>query len=367
MNDSSIDLQESEVNEYFLSNQLDQFQGPRYNSNMEIVPYSVVGPSTLFDLPHKRLGLKNMKSSLISTNSIFNHETTTRLTSKRNNNLMNHNSMHRKLLPNMLNVNYETITNDDVMRMYENFQKSRNTIKENKIPNLPITIKEALNSQERFFTTFSNHEKKTHSLSKIISFKIKKKEEELLMNKSPAYRIKTELYDIIDINKPKTLSSDLNHWMNTLRRGKPSFRNSLGTNWVQICNSKNKELVYHDRESKPKSIDIIRPCFLEKSLPSLETYSRSKLVYSVGMKYGVDIKKFSNVNNIKVEGKNLLDEEMNQTNLLKGKKLLFRSEKTNKNVNEVIKLQYDCEKSTREQEVRKTFTNSFSKILKTSS
>ena len=155
--------------------------------------------------------------------------------------------------------------------------------------------------------------------------------------------------------------------MNTLRRGKPSFRNSLGTNWVQICNSKNKELVYHDRESKPKSIDIIRPCFLEKSLPSLEKYSRSKLVYSVGMKYGVDIKKFSNVNNIKVEGKNLLDEEMNQTNLLKGKKLLFRSEKTNKNVNEVIKLQYDCEKSTREQEVRKTFTNSFSKILKTSS
>ncbi len=239
--------------------------------------------------------------------------------------------------PSMNKITSEKIDKFELERIYENLK--RNMTNEKIVKDLPVNLKDSLNFQENFFKKMDTINCKVRSLSKNISIKIKKKEEELLMNKSSLHRVKTEIHYLIDQKRQGETCNNFNRWMNTLRRDKNSTNKERKMEFYN-AGTDLKPIWVNQVSSPSKSTDIIRPSLIDKILPSVDKYSKSKYVEKISKKYEIGIDKLLNTNTFKIEGMDLLDQELKDTMKLKGKMIIYHPYDLNDNT-EIIKRDYE--------------------------
>jgi hypothetical protein len=324
-----------EVNNYFKVDGQIIVNGPRFDSNHNIVSYSVVGPSNIYDFTKKNTISFARKMSMNFNNDINKYREMTKSLSKQNSILEL--PIKNKPQPSLNKITSEKIDKFELEKIYENLK--RNMTNEKMVKDLPINLKDSLNFQENFFKKIDTINSKVRSLSKNISLKINKKEEELLMNKSSLHRVKTEIHYLIDQKRQGESCNNFNRWMNTLRRDKNSINKERK---MEMYNAGTdlKPIWINQISSPSKSTDIIRPSLIDKVLPSVDKYSKSKYVEKISKKYEIRIEKLLNTNTFKIEGIDLLEQELKDTMKLKGKMIIYHPYDFNDNT-EIIKKDYE--------------------------
>ena len=102
---------------------------PRYSNNI-LIPHSIVGPTSIFELNKKRVSSDISKMvTTLNFNNFITNEGMDKNISKSTNKLLSDNNYK---IDNFLNGNsYKQISNDEVERMYENLKHSKNNDKKN--------------------------------------------------------------------------------------------------------------------------------------------------------------------------------------------------------------------------------------------
>ena len=189
------------------------------------------------------------------------------------------------------------------------------------------------------FNKFNHRNKKEEDIlkkksfrdfSKYLSQKCKKKEENLLLNKIENYNLKKQVIKYIDKNKLLAEKLGNNYWICSLRRSKCNYKiNYVNTGksdkepWEQIVDAGDLEVEYTNNPSTPITINK-----------------------GVGINFFKYIKKYPKLNSfnkIKVEGKNLFNQEYNNfiSNIDKNKTIKYKlykdpQENKNKSIQELI-------------------------------
>ena len=222
-------------------------------------------------------------------------------------------------------IHYQLKTKNE---LYDIFKKSKLREKEfllkgtNELIPSSVTddIKEDFEYQEKILK-LQNRDK---ILNKIISKKLSKScqrdEKDLLYNNIEEYRLKKQMIDVLDNEKPISEKYGNNYWMFNLRR--PIHLDNIRINYINIGNSK-REIWKSMVEFPYKPIEIIQN---PKSL-ILNKFShiiKQDYFNSETKRLNFKIPNMSGINEIKVEGKNLIKEE------LKNLKLLFNDSNNQK-------------------------------------
>ena len=222
-------------------------------------------------------------------------------------------------------IHYQLKTKNE---LYDIFKKSKLREKEfllkgtNELIPSSVTddIKEDFEYQEKILK-LQNRDK---ILNKIISKKLSKScqrdEKDLLYNNIEEYRLKKQMIDVLDNEKPISEKYGNNYWMFNLRR--PKNLDNIRVNYINIGNSK-REIWKSMVEFPYKPIEIIQN---PKSL-ILNKFShiiKQDYFNSETKRLNFKIPNMSGINEIKVEGKNLIKEE------LKNLKLLFNDSNNQK-------------------------------------
>ena len=222
-------------------------------------------------------------------------------------------------------IHYQLKTKNE---LYDIFKKSKLREKEfllkgtNELIPSSVTddIKEDFEYQEKILK-LQNRDK---ILNKIISKKLSKScqrdEKDLLYNNIEEYRLKKQMIDVLDNEKPISEKYGNNYWMFNLRR--PIHLDNIRINYINIGNS-TREIWKPMVEFPYKPIEIIQN---PKSL-ILNKFShiiKQDYFNSETKRLNFKIPNMSGINEIKVEGKNLIKEE------LKNLKLLFNDSNNQK-------------------------------------
>ena len=225
-------------------------------------------------------------------------------------------------------IHYQLKTKNE---LYDIFKKSKLREKEfllkgtNELIPSSVTddIKEDFEYQEKILK-LQNRDKIHKILNKIISKKLSKScqrdEKDLLYNNIEEYRLKKQMIDVLDNEKPISEKYGNNYWMFNLRR--PIHLDNIRINYINIGNSK-REIWKSMVEFPYKPIEIIQN---PKSL-ILNKFShiiKQDYFNSETKRLNFKIPNMSGINEIKVEGKNLIKEE------LKNLKLLFNDSNNQK-------------------------------------
>ena len=298
-------------------------------------------------IQRKSLQMKNhqfkcpsVKSSGISSSSKLNSH--------------NHNISHLK-------INQKYIEQEDLKRIYDTFKKIE-------LDNFPFSIssKKILKNENykiknKLFPKFILQEKTLHnhlsenkSKDKLIlkiQKKTKKKKTDILINSVDTYRIKKEFIDHIEEEMKKTNPNEKFGWLTSLRyseKGDLKYYVNIGgknPNW-QLYPLKpienNQEIIRNPSFDKGIYNSKSLKCYfdnkyLEKKCPKSYSYIKSwynnnkreiKKIYSRNNKDNILFdgnENKSDIQNLCVKGENLLSFELENSKLLKGKKILNTS------------------------------------------
>ena len=150
--------------------------------------------------------------------------------------------------------------------------------------------------QEKSLKNSVEEKKNFNDFSKYLSQKCKKKEENLLLNKIENYNLKKQIIKYIDKNKLLAEKLGNNYWICNLRRSKCNYKiNYVNTGrsdkepWEQIIDAGDLEVEYTNNPSTP----IINNGEVRTNI----------------FKYIKKYPKLKSFNKIKVEGKNLFNQE----------------------------------------------------------
>ena len=158
--------------------------------------------------------------------------------------------------------------NFTTIRSCDNFLKRK---EEEKYQNcLPKTITKRLNSHEKCLECSENHIKKDKILSRNLSMKTNRSQENLIMSRtSENFRQKIENKSLI---KPEAMYGE-NQWISCLR--KPKNFSGTRTIYINAGNNYNPKWVVV-RESKDPQLEIIRKPYGERSkLKTADTIKKS--------------------------------------------------------------------------------------------
>lgn len=86
-------------------------------------------------------------------------------------------------------------------------------------------------------------------------------------------------------------------------------------------------------ENKQKELEFVRSPFNKTNLPKIDVISNKKYF----MNSGIDFRKLDDYSSLKLEGRNLLEEEMKVIKAMKGKKFL---QKKDEELNDAEKIEY---------------------------
>ncbi len=79
-------------------------------------------------------------------------------------------------------------------------------------------------------------------------------------------------------------------------------------------------------ENNKKQIEYVRTPFDRSSLPNIDQITSKKYFQTSKERYGIDLKRVEEYSNLKLEGKNLLNEEVKIVRGMKGKKFLLKKD-----------------------------------------
>ena len=191
----------------FFSNDIlkDKNYGPRFDDRMNLIPYSVIGSKDLFE--------KSIQKRLSSLGSIIATPVVDKINSSPQISKGKENKQLNSVMKNIIKIE-----NNDIIKMYNKIKKRIETNEENRNDNLisqdnlPMNVKETLKKQEYLLNYNVQSNKKRDHLNNYIGKKSKKKENELLVNSSPDYLIKSEIMRIIDSKQNVETSLNLIEW-----------------------------------------------------------------------------------------------------------------------------------------------------------
>ena len=268
--------------------------------------------------------------------------------------LNNHNISHLK-------INQKFIEQEDLKRIYDTFRKIE-------LDNFPFSMssKKLLKNENykiknKLFPKFVLQEKtlnnhisgnkiKDKLIAKILT-KTKKKKTDILINSVDTYRIKKEFIDHIEEEMKKTNPNEKFGWLTSLRyseKGDLKYFVNIGgknPNWQLYPlkpSENNQEIIRNPSFDKGIYNSKSLKCYfdnkyLEKKCPKSYSYIKSwynnnkreiKKIYSRNNKDNILFdgnENKSDIQNLCVKGENLLSFELENSKLLKGKKILNTS------------------------------------------
>ena len=198
-------------------------------------------------------------------------------------------------------IHYEYKTPKEIIDIFNKFShKDNRNKKEETIKLLSNKNNDFINQkfliQEKSLKNSVEEKKNFNNFSKYLSQKCKKKEENLLLNKIENYNLKKQIIKYIDKNKLLAEKLGNNYWICNLRRTKCNYKINyvnIGKNdkepWEQIIDAGDLEVEFTNNPSTPITIN--------KGL-GIDFF-----------KYVKKYPKLKSFNKIKVEGKNLFNQE----------------------------------------------------------
>lgn len=142
-------------------------------------------------------------------------------------------------------------------------------------------------------------------VSKNLSKSVHKKEEDLLMNRIDEHRIRTQMLALIDNDKPISEKYGNNYWMFSLRR--PKYLDEIRVNYINV-GSVEREIWKPFLEFPHRPVEIIQNSENKKTKKYSKwvdcTYYRNEM-----KQLNVNLPNMDGINELKVEGKKLVEEE----------------------------------------------------------
>jgi hypothetical protein len=288
-------------------------KGPKYDSNRKVIPYTFIGNKGLFEnkVSHRKT-TGNLAEILPKD---FIRQPYRRRTTKKEGPIIN-------------------IYDDIKIRQIFNDAKKR--IDNNKttpeISERFLLSRERFMKQEKLLDTLEDEKMRTTTFSKFMADKTKRTEENLLFNKTDAFRKKRNALELIENEKNLFDKFGNNYWLMDLRR--PKSLNKLRTAYVNICPYINENRLTTLCDYADKAVEVIlSPDSKDKRDINVSKFIKSK-------KLNASIKRIKNMSNLSIEGKSVLDEEIMRAKVTPGKKFIFK-EPEKKAEEEVYKELYD--------------------------
>ena len=244
--------------------------------------------------------------------------------------------------PMKIGIHYQKKSFDEIINI---LQQSKNREKQNKTKGtndlfpkeVRKEIRENYYGQEKLLNKKELLKNKSDLLSKKLSNKLKRNQEDLLFNKIEDYRLKRQLIDYIENSKSIRYKFGENYWKADLRR--PKKQDRIRFNYVKNENGNNLQ----DRmvDYVDKDVEIIN------SPERLMKNKYAALIRNLSLKNYKEIKlaNMEKINEIEIiKGKNLLKQEYlgligekNRSEIERKYKLYFDpSEKKYKNVKDMV-------------------------------
>jgi hypothetical protein len=234
-------------------------KGPRHNEDNKIIPYSVVGPPSLCEDPRFLKRQHSLKYSVKSSTTLM---PTTQQVKKEE---------------KIKKPNFESVDEFRIKNIYSDYIN----IKELNAPRIndfmkkiPEEISTQLKYQEKSLELKNREDRRFNELVHILAKKTKKKEEDLLIRKVDSYRMKKEIFDVMENKKPLDERYGVYSWVIGLRRPK-NFTGSR-VSYVNLGNKYNA-LWLGVKETVPKNIEMIRKPFSD-SIKEFKTFTRNKFL-----------------------------------------------------------------------------------------
>jgi len=314
-----------------------------FDKNNELIPYSFVGPSSLFSpRASKRTG------TLRQSSNAFHSQESSNIKNKNYNSLSVSRIEKKRNTKDLLSINSNQIIDNTALKNY--YDEIRKTISEKKekendrereklLITMPYPVRKSLLYQENIFRK-NNQEKK---IVKLIEERLKKKTKrqklsDLLMNKSKNFDQKNQEITIIEKCITEENKYKDNLWNITLRNPpingkyeKVGYFN-VGNKYEPMYTlfNINRNIEYFNN---PRNTITYTPS-RNKSRDNSKTiyeYSNKKLYTSLNednydIKTKKNLQKIDCIKSLEINGKNLLNvEEKRETNI-KGKKILYNKQ-----------------------------------------
>ena len=244
-----------------------------------------------------------------------------------------------------IGIHYERKSINEVLKLLE---KSKSREEENKNKNedlLPKDVKEELkqnfSEQEKILNNKNIIKNKSDFLSKILSKKLKRKEDELLFNKIEEFRLKKQLIEYIENSKSLRDKFGNNYWIADLRR--PKIQNEIRYNYFNNGNKYN----YPDKiiDYADKKIEFINNPYRLKKNKYANLLRNLSINNFIQTNTGIKIPNIEKMNEIGIiKGKSLIEQEylgiVNDQNNINNKRIfkLYKdpSESKSKNVKDFV-------------------------------
>ena len=280
------------------------FPKKKYDKENNLLPHSYVGPSDIFS------PTKKSKITSSSNNPKVPRNVSTSFVKKTKHSYINSND------------NFQFIDNMHLRSYYEdikkriNDQKNKERDKKYLLIKLPYAIRKSLNNQENIFIKAAKTKRTIDRLEDYLKNKAHKdSKNDLLMNKSNDFQTTNQEKTIINKNITEDVKYRDNFWNVTLRnpmingqyekKGYLNIGNKYEPMFTLFNLNNNIEFV-KDPKNKNRSSSF-------NNLDEDSHYPKTKQ----------DLLRLSNIKSLKINGKNLLDYEMNRENKIKGKKILY--------------------------------------------
>ncbi len=298
---------DSSPNKYIIGKKI---QGPRYDKNNKLIPYSILGRMYQNKSKPKSIFEKRFSASIIK-NSFSNY-------------YIKKFSFHRKNT-----FNYEDNQfNNQLKTIFSKFddniknKKEMNSFLKN-IPNeLNDTVKKHLILQEQNFI----NQNKIDSYRKILRNKIKEKIKDnnrvLLLSLSDSYREKKELNEYLDKSDNHNYQYNSQNWIINLR--KPLNYKGIKKGFINIGNKLNPLWSPYIEKTEKIFEKIIKPHTPDYNKNLKKILIKNDSFLNNNSKLKNYINKCINMNQLEVNGKNLLNFEEKNARLLRGKKKLIK-------------------------------------------
>ena len=314
------EFNQKQNSDYFLTQnnikigKLNPIKNKYYDKNNNLIPYSYVGPSSLFPNSPKR-------STLFKQNSIMKY---------RCNSLSSSKIMEKTKYKDSLNINQNHIIDNKSLKNYYNDIRKR--ISEEKTKNegnkkflleIPFYARKSLIDQEKTFRKILKENRIKNIMEEKIKRKCNKKSiDDLLINKSKNFDKKNEELSIIDKNITIDNKYRDNLWNITLRNTAVNGRYEKD-GYLNVGNkdhpmftifkiNKNIEYFTNPRHERNKTSENIN----NKLYLTLNENN-----YNLKIKNNLNV--LNTIKNLEINGKNLLDTEDKRESEIKGKKILY--------------------------------------------
>ena len=297
-------------------------KGPKFDENHKPLPYTFVGNQNIFTEPRGFFRKSTMTSKMVSQLVSISNKKKTSIEEKPS--------------------KYEIIQPKEVEKIFEN-AKNRVEFNKHKLEtNEKIqTTGDKLNmtgqkfkKQEKILEHIEDEKMRTSSISKFLSSRTNKTEENLLMNKTDTFRKKRHVLEILENEKNLLEKFGNNNWLINLRR--PEKLERIRTAYVNICPNKNLNKFDYILDVPKKPIEfVLRPETREK-----DKLLNNRFIEFDNKKNKLDPQLIENMTCLTIEGKNLLEEEIKRSISNPGVKCLYRETEPSKN-EEIFKELYD--------------------------